>query len=55
MVADAFWTDERPTIYQRLIDNALYGYLKIGADKGVSAMHPYKLNNVFTEGKPETD
>ena len=55
MVADAFWTKKRPQIYQRLIDNAVYGYLKIGADKDVNATDPSKLTDVFTEGEPETD
>ena len=42
-------------IYQRLIDNALYGYLKIGADKDENATDSPKLIDVFVEGEPETD
>ena len=44
-----------PQIYQRLIDNALYGYLKIGAGKDASATDSSRLTDVSTEGEPETD
>ena len=50
-----FGLKKAPQIYQRLIDNALYGYLKIRADKDVNATDPSKLTDVFTEGEPETD
>ena len=42
-----------PPIYQRLIDNALYGYSKIGADLAVSSMESSKQIDVFTEGEPD--
>ena len=41
-------------IYQRLIDNALYGYLKNGADSDSSSMKSIKRIDVFTEGEPDT-
>ena len=50
-----FGLKNAPQIYQRLIGNALYGYLKIGADKDVNATDPSKLTDVLTEGEPETD
>ena len=43
-----------PQIYQRLIGNALYGYLKISADPDASSMEPSKRIDVFTEGEPDT-
>ena len=39
---------------KRLIDNALYGYLKIGADPDASSMESSKQIDVFTEAKPDT-
>ena len=43
-----------PQNYQRLIDNALYEYLKIGArSKSITARSP-KLIDVFTDGEPDT-
>ena len=42
-------------IYQRLIDNALYGYLKIDADHDPIKAESSKLIDVFTEGEPDTD
>ena len=50
-----FGLKNAPQIYQRLIDNALYGYLKIGADKDENATDSPKLIDVFVEGEPETD
>ena len=44
-----------PQICQRLIDNALYGYLKISADKDADATDRPKLIDVLAEGEPETD
>ena len=41
-------------IYQRLIDNALYGYLKIGADPGAFSMKSSKRIDLFTEEEPDT-
>ena len=42
-------------IYQRLIGNALYGYLKIGARSESIAAGSPNLIDVFTEGEPDTD
>ena len=53
MVADAFWIEERPTDLSTF--NALYGYLKIGADKNLNATDHPKLTDVYTEVEPETD
>ena len=44
-----------PKIYKRLIDNSIYGYLKIGADKDVNATNSFKLTDVFAEGELKTD
>ena len=44
-----------PQIYQRRIDNALYGYLKTGENMDSIATGQPKLTDVFTEGEPETD
>ena len=44
-----------PQIYQRLSDNALYGYLKIGENMDLTATGQHKLTDVFSEGEPETD
>ena len=41
-------------IYQRLIENALCGYLKIDADPDASSMDSYRQINVFTKGEPDT-
>ena len=41
-------------VYQGLIDNALYGYLNIGADLDVSSMESSKLIDAFTEGELDT-
>ena len=38
-----------PQIYQRLIDNALYGYLKIGENMDSTTTGQFKLIDVFTE------
>ena len=49
-----FGLKKAPQIYQRLIDDALYGYQKIGAgSESVTAGSP-KLIDVFTEGEPDT-
>ena len=58
-----FGLKNAPQIYQRLIDNALYGYLKIGTDPNAIATGSLdsadtvtgspKLVNVFTEGEPD--
>ena len=44
-----------PQIYQRYIDNALYGYLKIGARSEMITAGSPKLTDVFTDGEPDTD
>ena len=41
--------------YQRLIDSALYGYLKIGDNMDSIATGQPKLTDVFTKGELETD
>ena len=43
-----------PQIYQRLIDNALYGFLKIGSYPDASSMELSKRIDMFTEGEPDT-
>ena len=50
-----FGLKNAPQIYQRLIDNALYGYLKIGSDHDPIKVESPKLIDVFTEGEPDTD
>ena len=54
MATDAVWIKNAPQIYQRLIDIALYGYMKIGADPDTSYTESSKWINVFTEGEPDT-
>ena len=50
-----FGLKDAPQIYQRLVDNALYKYLKIGTrPKSITAGSP-KLIDVFTDGEPDTD
>ena len=43
-----FGFKDAPQIYQHLIDNALYGYMNIGADPYASSMDPSKRIDVFT-------
>ena len=50
-----FGLKNAPQIYQHLIDNALYGYLKICAGKDANATDSSRLTDVFTEGESETD
>ena len=50
-----FGLKNAPQIYQRLIDNALYGYLKIGAKPSSESAGPSKSIDVFTEGEPDPD
>ena len=50
VATDAVWAKNAPQIHQRLIDNALFGYLKIEADQDASSMEPSKRIDVFTEG-----
>ena len=54
MATDAVWAKNAPQIYQRLIDNAFYGYFKISADPDASSMKSCKPIDVFIERKPET-
>lgn len=44
-----------PQSYQRLPDNVLYGYLKIGTDPVGNGPATSTLVDVFEEGEPETD
>ena len=50
-----FGLKNAPQIYQRLIDNALYGYLKIGTSSDSITAELSKPIDVFTEGEPDTD
>ena len=50
-----FGLKNAPQIYQRLIDNALYGYVRIGTDHDPTIAGSPKLIDVFTEGEPDTD
>ena len=54
MVRMPFGLKNAPQIYQRLIDNALYGYMKIGADPDASSTESSKQIDVFTGGEPDT-
>eukprot|EP00644_Phytophthora_capsici_P015580 jgi/Phyca11/121522/e_gw1.44.437.1 len=45
-----FGLKNAPQIYQRLIDNALYGHLRIRADRESA-----KLVDVFEDGEPEPE
>ena len=44
-----------PQIYQRLIDNALYGYLKIDPKSESTVVGSPKMIDVFTDGEPDMD
>ena len=55
MAEDAVWIEECTQIYQRLIDNALYGYLKIGTRPTTIASESSSLIDVFTDGEPNSD
>ena len=55
MAEDAVWIEERTQIYQRLINNALYGYLKIGTRSTTIASESSGLIDVFTDGEPDSD
>ena len=55
MAEDAVWIEECTQIYQRLIDNALYGYLKIGTRPTTIASESSGLIDVFTDGEPDSD
>ena len=50
-----FGLTNAPQIYQRLVDNALYGYLEIGARSKSITAGSSKLIDVFTDGEPATD
>ena len=50
-----FGLENAPQVYQRLIDNALYVYLKFGVrSESITAGSP-KLMDAFTDGEPDTD
>ena len=44
-----------PQIYQRLIDNALFGYLKIDPKSESTVVGSPKLIDVFIDGEPDMD
>ena len=44
-----FGPEKAPQFYQRLVDNALYGYLNIGAGKDATAPDFPRLTDVFIE------
>ena len=50
-----FGLKNAPQIYQRLVDNALYGYLKIGTRPNTIASESSDHFNVFTDGEQDTD
>ena len=50
-----FGLKNAPQIYQRLINNALYGYLKIGARPVTNISDSTDLIDVFADGEPDTD
>ncbi|CAI5718043.1 unnamed protein product [Peronospora effusa] len=50
-----FGLKNAPQIYQQLIDNALYGYLKIGSSSDSITAELSKPIDLFTEGEPDTD
>ena len=55
MASDAVWAKKCPHIYQSLLDNALYGYLKINPESRADSDESSVPVDVFKEGKPETD
>ena len=50
-----FGLKNAPQIYIRLIDNALYGYLKISPNSDGIPTGSAKLVDVFTDGEPAAD
>ena len=50
-----FGLKNAPQIYQRLIDNALCGYMKIGTKADAISTGSSNLIDVFTEGEPNDD
>ena len=50
-----FGLKNAPQIYQRLIDNALYGYLKIDSTRTSDATSTSASGDVFTNGVPDID
>ena len=50
-----FGLKNAPQIYQRLIDNALYGYLKIGTRPTTITSGSPDLIDVSTDGEPISD
>lgn len=49
-----FGLKNAPQIYQRLIDNALYGYLKVYTNYSINRNGSDQPIDVFTDGEPET-
>ena len=54
MATDAVWVEKRSTYITTPDHNALYGYMKIGADPDASSMESSKRIDVFTEEDPDT-
>ena len=50
-----FGLENAPHYYHPLIDNALYGYLKVGVDRYSIASRTSKLMDVFNEGRAKID
>ena len=50
-----FGLKKSPHIYQRLIDNTLYNYMRIGESIDSTATGQSNLTDVFTKGELETD
>ena len=50
-----FGLKNAPQIYQRLIENALFGYLKIGTRPTTITSESSGLIDEFTDGEPDED
>uniref|UniRef100_A0AAV1VCC7 Reverse transcriptase domain-containing protein n=1 Tax=Peronospora matthiolae TaxID=2874970 RepID=A0AAV1VCC7_9STRA len=48
-----FGLKNAPQMYQRMVDNALYGYLTIGEQRTSSGREVSQLVDVFTHGEPD--
>ena len=55
MAVDAVLLKNAPQIYQRLADNALYRYLKIGKRPSTITSGSSDLIDVITEEEPDSD
>ena len=53
MLRMSFRLKTAPQIYQRMVDNALYGYLKIGEQRRSSGREVSQPGDVFTNGEPD--